>query len=142
MLTPALGPACRPLRADLAGLLTWISGHVLLASTLSLVESVFRSSFGPKCAFLSGKRISEKGMTCFFVRGQFVMISFTDRSLVVKQSYLFTRSSKLGSKSVLYMDHVGACLNCQFIVQFALYYCIFANRGAQLDFNGNCTKCS
>ena len=25
------------------------------------------------------------------------------------------------SKSVLYMDHVGACLNCQFIVQFALY---------------------
>jgi len=24
-------------------------------------------------------------------------------------------------KSVLYMDHVGACLNCQFIVQFALY---------------------
>ena len=25
------------------------------------------------------------------------------------------------SKSVLYMDHVGACLNCQFIVHFALY---------------------
>ena len=25
------------------------------------------------------------------------------------------------SKSVLYIDHVGACLNCQFIVHFALY---------------------
>ena len=25
------------------------------------------------------------------------------------------------SKSVLYMDHVGAYLSCQFIVQFALY---------------------
>ena len=44
------------------------------------------------------------------------------------------------------MDHVGACLNCQFIVQHLLYtnhfFCICANRGAQLDFNGNCTKCS
>ena len=48
-------------------------------------------------------------------------------------------------KSVIYMDHVCACWNCQFIVQFALYkshFCICANRGAQLDFNGNCTKCS
>ena len=27
--------------------------------------------------------------------------------------------SSICFKSVLYMDHVGACLNCQFIVQFA-----------------------
>ena len=33
----------------------------------------------------------------------------------------FFQVSSIFSKSVLYMDHVGSCLNCKFIVQFALY---------------------
>ena len=100
-LTLPLGP-----RSARRGAPRWISGRapgaksfspresVLLDNALSITESVFFLFFGLECTFLSGKRISEKDAICFSARAPFVMIFFTDWSLIVKRSYLFTHNSK------------------------------------------------
>ena len=99
-------PASGPHLSARRGAPRWISGRapgaksfspresVLLDNALSITESVFFLFFGLECAFLSGKRISEKDAICFSARAPFVMIFFTDWSLIVKRSYLFTHNSK------------------------------------------------
>ena len=101
-----IDPTSGPHLSARRGAPRWISGRapgaklfspresVLLDNALSITESVFFLFFGLECAFLSGKRISEKDTIYFSARAPFVMIFFTDWSLIVKRSYLFTHNSK------------------------------------------------
>lgn len=73
-LTPSLGPACRPLCANRAGLLTWLSGGVLCGVRIRLTKAHSTSSSCENAFSLLENVFSEKAHSVFPAKGLFVMI--------------------------------------------------------------------
>ncbi|XP_044400906.1 extensin-like [Triticum aestivum] len=73
-LTPSMGPAYRPLCADRAGLLMWLSGGVLPGVRLRLTKAQSVSSSGENAFSLLENVFSKKGRSVFPAEGLFVMI--------------------------------------------------------------------